>query len=250
MNRRFKNYINGKLIKLQIILDTPGAFRARREGCYFELYRMVYRLYAMGYRPESILDIGANRGMFTKCAHHIFPNAAFYTFEPLKDCFEELCKLQRIIDKLECFNVAVGDKSFKTVIRRSNYDYSSSLLEMADLHKQAFPYTTGEQLEEIKVQTLDAILSGRNIKRPLLIKLDVQGYESFVLAGAVETLKKTDYILCEMSLRSLYKGQALFDDIYQEITRNGFKFSGQMGKVTHPQTTEVLQIDGLFVRGE
>jgi len=232
------------------MLDTPGAFRARRKGCYFELYRMVYSLYAMGFRPQTILDIGANRGVFTKCAHYVFPNANIYAFEPLKDCFKVLYSLQDKINRLECYNVALAEKSFETFIHRSSYDYSSSLLEMDELHKQAFPYTAGEQLEEIKAQTLDTILNGVNIRRPLLMKIDVQGYEKFVLAGAPKILKQTDYILCEMSLRSLYKGQALFDEIYQRITSNGFNFSGQMGESLHPNTKEVLQIDGFFVRSK
>jgi len=230
------------------MIDTPGAFRARIKGCYFEFYRMAYSFSAMGFNPRTILDIGANRGMFTKCLNYVFPNAAIYAFEPLKDCFEELYALKKVVNKLECYNVALAEKSFETFIHRSSYDYSSSLLEMNELHKQAFPYTAGEQLEKIKVQTLDTVLNGINISRPLLMKIDVQGYEKFVLAGATETLKQTDYILCEMSLRSLYKGQALFDDIYQRITSNGFNFSGQMGESLHPNTKEVLQIDGLFVR--
>ena len=242
-----KKIIGEKLRKLEILLNTPGAFKARIEGCYFELYKMVHRLYAMGLRPNTILDIGANRGMFSKCAYYIFPDASIYAFEPLKDCYEELCDLKGTVIKLECYNIALGDKPSEVFIHRSIYDYSSSLLEMDDLHKQAFPYTAGERLEKVQIQTLDAVLAGKRIERPLLMKIDVQGYEKFVFEGASETHKQTDYIVCEMSFRSLYKGQALFDEVYRLLIDAGFQFRGHIGEVQHPESTEVLQIDGLFV---
>ncbi|KRT62455.1 MAG: FkbM family methyltransferase [Candidatus Dadabacteria bacterium CSP1-2] len=243
-----KKIIGEKLRKLEILLNTPGAFKARIEGCYFELYKMVHRLYAMGLRPNTILDIGANRGMFSKCAYYIFPDASIYAFEPLKDCYEELCDLKGTVIKLECYNIALGDKPSEVFIHRSIYDYSSSLLEMDDLHKQAFPYTAGERLEKVQIQTLDAVLAGKRIERPLLMKIDVQGYEKFVLRGASETLKQTDYIVCEMSFHSLYKGQALFEEVYRLLIDAGFQFRGHIGEVQHPESTEVLQIDGLFIR--
>jgi FkbM family methyltransferase len=202
----------------------------------------------MGLRPNTILDIGANRGMFSKCAYYIFPDASIYAFEPLKDCYEELCDLKGTVIKLECYNIALGDKPSEVFIHRSIYDYSSSLLEMDDLHKQAFPYTAGERLEKVQIQTLDAVLAGKRIERPLLMKIDVQGYEKFVFEGASETLKQTDYIVCEMSFRSLYKGQALFDEVYRLLIDAGFQFRGHIGEVQHPESTEVLQIDGLFIR--
>lgn len=243
-----KRRISEKLDKIQILLNTPGAYGARLAGCSLDLSRMVYRLYAMELSPKTILDIGAYRGMFSKCAHYVFPEAMIYAFEPLKDCFEELIRLKKTINKFECYNVALGEKKRETFIHRSSFDAASSLLEMDELHKQAFPDSPRERLEKIKVESLDAVLIGKPLEVPLLMKIDVQGYEKLVLNGAPETLKHTDYIICEMSLSQLYKEQALFDEIYHQIIKAGFKFSGPIGELQHPQTTEVLQIDGLFIR--
>jgi FkbM family methyltransferase len=244
----WNNYIIEKLKKILVILETPGAFRAKRNGCYLELYSSVYCLRAMGLRPRTVLDVGANRGMFSRCVHYVFPDASVYAFEPLKDCFEELLRLKDSIKGLECHNVALGAEPADTVFHRSSYDYSSSLLEMGDLHKQAFPYSAGEHLEEVRVNTLDSILNGRTLARPVLMKLDVQGYEKYVLLGARQTLKYTDYVVCELSLRPLYKGQAMFDDLYRYLVDLGFGFHGSLGELRHPKTGEVLQMDGLFLR--
>lgn len=250
MAKRFKQYMIEKLRKVLIVLESPNALGARRVGCYLELYSLVYRLHAHGLRPLTILDIGASRGMFSRCAHFVFPAAAIYAFEPLKDCYEELCSLKHRITKLDCYNVALAAEDGEAVMRRSSYDYSSSLLEMGDLHKEAFPYSAGERLEKVETCTLDSILDGKRIGRPILMKIDVQGYEKFVLLGARKTLECTDYVVCEMSFKPLYKGQALFDEVYHYLVKSGFHFSGQVGELRHPGTGQVLQIDGLFLRKE
>jgi len=248
VKKGLKNYIAEKLRKVLIILETPNALRARRAGCYFELYSSVYRLHAMGLRPLTILDIGASRGMFSRCAHYVFPAAAVYAFEPLRDCYENLANLKSVIKKFESYNVALGAENGETAIHRSSYDYSSSLLEMGELHKEAFPYSAGERLEKVEVRTLDGILKGKSLERPVLMKIDVQGYEKPVLLGARETLACTDYVVCEMSFKPLYKGQALFDEVYHHLVSSGFRFFGQVGELQHPDSSEVLQVDGLFIR--
>lgn len=237
------------LRKIEILFDTPGALQARRAGCYLEVYRVLYDLWAMGIRPSTILDIGANRGMFSKTAHYVFPGAEIYAFEPLQDCYQDLCKLRDKIAKFECYNVALADMAGESLIHRSVYSESSSLLPMDQLHKEAFPYTATVHLERIEKQIMDSILADRSIKRPVLMKLDVQGYENFVLNGAQQTLKLTDYILCELSFVPLYEGQVLFDDIYRQLISAGFRYSGQIAELRDPRSSRVLQADGLFERG-
>ena len=212
------------------------------------MYRLVYGFSSQGISPLTVLDIGANRGMFSRAIHYVYPKAKIFAFEPLHDCYNELKKLEKEIPELETFNTALADTIGETEIHRSSFDYSSSLLEMGEIHKTAFPHTSGETLEKIALNTLDNILQKKLLLRPLLMKIDVQGYEKFVLNGAVETLKQTDYIICEMSFQPLYKEQALFDVMYQLICNAGFRYAGQVGEMRHPQTSEVLQIDGLFVR--
>jgi len=243
-----KKYLSEKLEKLLILLEYPDAWKARRVGCYYELYSQVYRLYARGIRPSTILDIGANRGMFSRCANFVFPNAAIHAFEPLRDCYEQLCTLKATVKNLECYNVAVAGNECETVIHRSSYDYSSSLLPMGDIHKDAFPYSSGDRLEKVQAVTLDGILGGKRVDRPLLMKIDVQGSEGAVLEGARKTLQQTDYLICEMSFVPLYQGQIIFDALYQQLNDFGFRFFGQLGELRHPKTAEVLQVDALFLR--
>jgi FkbM family methyltransferase len=234
--------------KLETIVFIRGAFRARLAGCYLSMYKYVYDLFLRGLRPQTVLDIGANRGMFSKCTHFVFPEASIYAFEPLKDCYDDLCQLKKTIRNFQCYNAAVAERTGESFIYRSSYEYSSSLLEMAHLHKEAFPYSAGHSLEKVNLRTLDSMLDTESLRRPVLMKIDVQGYEKCVLLGAGKTLEHTDYVVCEMSLRSLYEGQPLFDEVYRYLTNLGFCFSGQLTELRHPKSCEILQIDGLFLR--
>ena len=55
-----------------------------------------------------------------------------------------------------------------------------------------------------------------------LLKLDVQGFEDQVLAGAAESLEKISAILIEVSLVPLYKGQKSYLEILGELRARGF----------------------------
>ena len=246
--KMFREKVAEKLKKLEILLTTDGAFKARRAGIYFEYYKMLHDYSLSNELPKTIFDIGANRGMFSKSARYVFPNAFIYAFEPLKNCFDELQSFSKTMHRIECFNVALSDKQGSASIHKSNYDYSSSLLEMDELHKNAYPFTAREVVETIQIELLDSIMQNKNIVRPALMKVDVQGYELFVLQGAKKTLEQTDAVICEMSFRELYKGQALFDEVYNFLVNVGFQFSGHVGELRNPKNSELLQIDGLFVR--
>lgn len=248
MTTKLKNRIINYLEKSKYILLTPGAYVAHRNGCPIDLYRMNYRLKTMGIKPNTILDVGAYKGLFSKTAHRIFPEAKIIAFEPLADCYRELSHLKKSIKNFECFNLALSNKKEKSVIHRSSFAGSSSLLAMSDIHKNAFPDTAGEVVENISTELLDNILREKQIDIPIMLKIDVQGYENFVLEGAKETLKKCNCIVCEMSFRELYNGQMLFEEMYSFITGMGFKFAGPMSELLDPHTYEVLQIDGLFIK--
>lgn len=237
-----------KLTKLVIILDTPGAFQAKRAGCFLSVYQTLYSLFAIGLRPMTVLDIGANRGMFARTIHYLFPNAEILAFEPLIDCYNDLCNLKQTISTLECYNFAVGDQNGEDWINRSSYDFSSSILKMNNLHKLLFPYSAGESLEKINKIRLDSFLGNRELKRPILLKIDVQGYEKFVLEGSSQILQQVDYILCELSFVSLYEQQPLFNEMYTFLIREGFEYLGHIAENREPNSTQLIQIDGLFVR--
>ena len=61
---------------------------------------------------------------------------------------------------------------------------------------------------------------------PVLLKLDVQGYEDRVLAGAGRVLKETEVIFSEVSIAPVYDSQCDFARFHEIATTAGFHFAG------------------------
>jgi FkbM family methyltransferase len=201
-----------------------------------------------GYGLQTILDVGANEGQFATWARQGFPTARILSFEPLPDCFE-LLKTRFAGDaQFEAFPFALGAESGEATIFRNEYSPSSSILPLAEVHKTSFPYAVQGSELKIEVKKLDDVLAGRELRGPVLLKIDVQGFEKQVLAGATKTLASVDLLLVEMSLEPLYAGEPLFDELYREIYAAGFSLRGILDMLRRSSDRRPLQVDALFER--
>lgn len=198
---------------------------------------------------NTIIDIGASKGKAAEEFHRLFPEAAIFSFEPLPDCFAHTQERMKHVPGFHAFNVALGDAPGTVMMHRSSYSGCSSLREMADLHKDLFPMTAGEQLVSVPVQTLDDALTGYDLVENIFVKMDVQGFEDKVIAGGPEILARARVVLIETSFRELYRGQPLFDDVYQLLKRHGFVYHGSWApELKSPIDGALLQQDSIFIR--
>jgi FkbM family methyltransferase len=204
--------------------------------------------YVTSLNIKTVIDIGAHAGEFARMINGMLPEAAIFSFEPLKDEFQQLQKSMHSAHGFKAFNCAIGNTNGTVEIHRSEYSQSSSLLRMANLHKEAFPESAGESLETVEVKILDEVLNGFELQPEILVKLDVQGYEDKVIEGAQNTISKSRAIIAEVSFRELYEGQALFDSIYQSLKNKGFVYMGNLYQLLNPLDGSPLQADALFVR--
>jgi len=197
---------------------------------------------------KTIIDVGANTGPFSFAARVCLPDAQIYAFEPLPDCFNQLVKNLTSFGNFTAYQTAVGDQKGQMEMWKNDFSESSSLLPIGELHKQTFPHTANTQAVHVPISRLDDYLEKMNLIPPVLLKIDVQGYEDKVIKGAEKTLKKMDWVMIEMSFKPLYEGQPLFDEIYQSLISSGLKFAGNMEALYSPLDGNVLQSDGIFYR--
>ena len=197
---------------------------------------------------RTVIDVGANIGQFAIDVHRLFPDAAIYSFEPLPEPYNELLVNTKSFPKFNPYNFALGDYEGTTEMYSNEFSQSSSMLEMADSHKQAFPHTKNTTSITVNIQTLDLIASKLELDTDILLKIDVQGSEKQVLDGAKETLKKVKIIIIETSYISLYKDQPLFGDVHNYLADLGFRFHGNLGQLIHPVEGSVLQGDSIFIK--
>jgi hypothetical protein len=85
------------------------------------------------------------------------------------------------------------------------------------------------------------------LKTPLLIKIDVQGFERMVILGGIQTIKKAEVLIVEVSFQELYENQVPFDTIYSLLTGLGFTFIGNYDQLLSPKDGSILQADAIFL---
>jgi hypothetical protein len=79
---------------------------------------------------------------------------------------------------------------------------------------------------DVTVTPLDSLFSADEMKRPAMLKIDVQGFEMEALRGCEPLLENFDWIYAECSFVDLNSGQKLASDVIQWLGERDFIISG------------------------
>ncbi len=237
-----------KLRKAADLLETPGAWEARRRRIPLNLYRFFGRVEARG-PIRTVLDIGANRGEFARYCSECFPHAAIHAFEPLPACQGALQRVAAANPRIRVHALAVGDRSGEIEMFENDYDPSSSVLPMMDRHRELWPKTAGSKKISVRMDTLDNVSGQIAIESPAFMKLDVQGFELHVLQGAHQVLPKVGTLMMEVLFEHLYEDQADFRRVLNFLAEQGFRFEELVDERRNPDNGSLLYADAAFTRG-
>jgi FkbM family methyltransferase len=194
---------------------------------------------------NTIIDVGANSGQFAIASSKIFNNVQIYSFEALPSLYPVLKKNTNEIKNLEIFNFALGSEKGDIEFFQNDYSLASSALEIHKNQTELFPSTSGVTKIKIKCDTLDNVSPSMKLTSPVLLKLDVQGFEKKVLEGAVETLKKVDYLLFETSFMPMYNNEPLFNEMNSYVNGLGFELIAPVG-IFQASDMKIMQMDVLY----
>ena len=212
----------------------------RRQARKLSHRNALERLKALGFAPATIYDIGAYRAGWSRLAQEVFPQATFILFEANADNAAYLDASGH-----RHFTVALadadGDKTF--FLRRSG-DVTG-----ASLYVENTTHYAGENLLTRTVTTarLDSLVRDNALPPADLIKIDVQGAELDVMAGASQTLQAASALIVEVSLIDYNKSAPLITEVMAAIDRAGFRCA-DLCEVHRTDRGFVLQLDLLFVR--
>lgn len=216
-----------------------------------ELVRLtIHRKWFAANGFRTVIDVGGYIGSFAYAIRHLLPEAQIYSFEPLPENFPLLVGNLKGCDSFRAIQTALGEKREVVEFHRSSFSASSSVLPMSEAHKTAFPHTAGHEVVRVPMARLDDFLDELVLEPPVLLKLDVQGYEGKVLQGGVRLLEKVSCVLTEVSHQTLYEGQVSFEEMQTLMKDAGFRYAGCFDSLLSPLDGSVLQSDALFTRFE
>ena len=161
-------------------------------------------------KGDIFFDIGANVGAYTLLAPG-FCGAKSLTFEPIESTFKILEKnieMNNLNNLASCYNTGVG---------KENGYLNFSLNEDTTNH-----VTESNEKNSVKVEIVNLDSFCRNFK-PTLIKIDVEGFETEVLAGAQKILKSEELkaTIIELNGSGLRYGYSK-DKIHETLLEAGF----------------------------
>lgn len=199
---------------------------------------------------RTIIDVGANRGQFAFMIQPFFPEAVIYCFEPQRDVaarLENRAHKAGIDDRLVVFGVGLGNFNGLVKINRAVNTTDTSLLKMTDYFMGIYKSPSVFVPEEVMIRRLDDLRF--KIWPELMVKIDVEGYESQVLRGAERTLAEAKVLYIEVTfLKERYGGQPLFDELYSRVRAMGFECAGFSQTYFHYRTGAPYYADAVFIR--
>ncbi len=196
----------------------------------------------------TVLDIGANVGQFSLQLRRAGFDGRIVSCEPLSGAYDELSSRSARDPKWDVVHTAVGREPGEIEINVAANSFSSSVLDMTAAHTDNAPGSEYVAAERVAMTTVQELVERFGIDPTrTLLKIDTQGYEAEVLAGAGDLVRSFAAVQVEMSFVELYRGQQLFDESCAQLQGWGLRmhaletgFSGADGRL--------LQCDGLFVR--
>jgi len=197
---------------------------------------------------DCALDVGANTGQTGRYMRRIGYKGTLISFEPVKSAhrllIEEAKGDPNWIVAPRC---AIGAKSGTVELNVSSSSESSSVLPLTSELLRIAPFARYVERERVDVRTLDEAALGYVKGRRTYLKVDTQGYEGEVLAGASELLHLCSCVELEVSFEEVYTGQPLFREIWRMMDDRGFAL-WDLEPGLRSADSRLLQADAIFVQ--
>ena len=144
-----------------------------------------YRCYTKGFyvpKPgDTVLDIGANIGVFAVFLHWLCPGVRVHSFEPMartREQFEMNIKANRLADSVTLHPLAVGAEVGTLTLHHGQLTTETSVI----------PWSTGAQPETVPCINLATALQLAGPGPIHMLKIDTEGSEVEILGGIGRTV--------------------------------------------------------------
>lgn len=173
---------------------------------------------------RTVADIGANVGDWTAGVLDLARPSEVFVFEPSPRVYPIVRDRFAGLPGIHVIQAAIGDRDGSTPFHVTTHSHNGSVLEpRADTQNLVDHGGDVSQRVEVELLRLDKALAG--VAQLDLLKIDVQGFERSVLAGAPETLRRTSWVLIEANFVSLYEGDVLLPELHDLMVSAGFELS-------------------------
>lgn len=158
-----------------------------------DLISSLMNLSQRGFEPRHIVDVGANRGKWSRKARRVFPDADFTLVEPqieMQPHLDRFCGQNP--SAARWINAGVGAEMGELPLTlhpdtvSTTFVMSEAEARQAGLARRVVPIITLDHIAANVIQTI-----------PDLVKIDAEGFEQEIIRGAGTLIGQTELFLLE-----------------------------------------------------
>jgi FkbM family methyltransferase len=191
----------------------------------FKYHYMVKQLIQSN---DTVLDIGANLGYFSKNFARLAKNGKVISIEPVPIFFQTLSHFMKKFNHVKLYNVALGTEkgTITMVLPQSNGMIRTGLPHIAESEEEKKLHAT----QEVAIVKGSELLS--DLDQLNYIKCDIEGYELNVFKEIKPIIARhLPYIQIEIAEKNLNEMLELFHSMgYTQFGIKDFKFIQDNGK--------------------
>jgi FkbM family methyltransferase len=202
------------------------------------------------FRITCVLDVGANVGQYGALLREWGYAGRIVSFEPQAAAHAALeRRVAADPDWQVAPNMALGERNGEIELEISGETDMSSILPQSALLRQVSPSSAVVRKETVPLRRLDDV-AGSYLAHDdrVFLKIDTQGYEAEVLAGAAGLLERLAGIQLEMALVPLYERERPFRAMLDTLAALGFEPYLFLPGYFERKLARQLQVDGVFMR--
>ncbi|MDX2681955.1 FkbM family methyltransferase [Streptomyces soliscabiei] len=237
-----------------LLMDAPERLDERRLQLAAAEYLCTQHVAAMLelYGVNCVFDVGANTGQYAKRLRGLGYTGRIVSFEPTSETFARLEKAAAHDPDWHVYQCGLGREETTAQIH-VGWQTMNSLLSASDYGKGRYSRFAKADTEEIRVRRLaevmDEALEGLAEPRPYL-KMDTQGYDLEVFAGAGERIAEFAGMQSEVAVLKLYEGSPGMGEAVAVYEAAGFGITGMYPVTREATTGRVIEFDCVLMRAD
>ena len=200
-----------------------------------------------------VIDVGANNGGYGRTLRQLGFKGRIVSFEPVKNCFDDLTRISAHDPDWHCHNFALGaEKKQMTIHVPSSSDFAS-FLTVSDKARQIWNDDFSKVVsQEVQIQRLDEVFQDLILplkkEKSIFLKMDTQGFDLEVIKGGQGILDQITGLQSELSVFPIYDQMPDYITAFSLFKECGFEVSGIYPVSRDRETLTVVEFDCVMLR--
>jgi FkbM family methyltransferase len=202
---------------------------------------------------DCVLDVGAHEGEYGRLLRTCGYDGHIVSFEPVTANARVLREHASLDETWTVMQYALGETEDEAAMYVSRRSDLASFRTLSAYAKRLWPDgTVIDEVERVPRRRLDNVLadelSDRRGQR-LFLKIDTQGSEGEVIAGAGQYLTTIRGIQVEASVKPIYEGMSSYLELLSMLEAEGFELTG-IFPVMRDEDLRIVELDCVLLRSQ